>query len=459
MKIFPNAVGKEPNGAMVQQYLEWASPDPIVSSPWWGWNDDLECWVGLDSSAEGPDGCQPVLGRLDRPDLVAQVPTWHEDRTAAVFCAWVALQAAKGKAKLQLEPNVVLQGAAGAGKTRGLFSFASRLTGTERSAISTFPTLRDRMTGHRNGIVVIDDMTEVDVRVLELYRLSTSSETMTRKVPTHGQGWVDEQAKLVGSMVVSGEVLAHMSTDRALRDRSIILEVPQANKARSLRNPDALQWDDIQDVFRQLGGATEETAHQLGFFFVQRILAAVDEVGQPPVGSADRVAIKLDLVRYGARLWQTAYPESRTYSGMTLPEAVEEWCLDQAASSDWRSLTLINRILHETVDPNSGAFSSVRFDEDGYVILHPGRLARFWQDSRRSPRDQELGSESNILRELAELQGAGLASPSHQRRMGGTPCRVWRLEESVSVALAIATGTVTPLSMASSDELDLGLDG
>lgn len=438
--LYPAAVGREPNGSQFQAWLKWASPEPIVQHPWWGWSDELQTWVGLDEQAIGPDGAKPWIGEVDRPDIVERIPTWHADTTAAVFCAWVALQAAKGKADLQFEPNVVLQGAAGSGKTRGLFSFASRLTGTERAAISTMPSLRDKITGQRSGIVVIDDMTDVDHRILELYRLSTSAETMVRKVQT-GSGWVDEQAQLVGSIVISGEVLEAMSTDRALRDRSVILQVPQAAKTRSLLDPKRPQWDDIQAVFAELGGTDEATAHHLAGPFIRRILAAVDEVPMPN-GPSDRISIKLDLIRYGAALWQTAYPGSRTYSGRTVVEAAEDWCLEQSAIGDWRNLTLVSRILAETADSAAGAFHAVRFDDDGSLLVHPERLSRYWQREHRDPRNQELGAESNIRRELEELKAAGLCQSRQNRRMAGKSVKVWVLEPVVGGYIADLAGVV-----------------
>lgn len=428
--VYTGATGNsQPHGVALQKWLEQQDVNEVTVAPYWGWNTDLERWVGLDDVAVGPEAHKPRIGMTDRPDIIEQMPEWQTPQEAAVFCSWIALQAAKGFVPMPIEPNLVLQGPAGAGKTRGLFAFGARLTGSNRAAVSTLPSLRDRLAGHRNGIVVLDDQSDVDssAKLLELYRVATSSETVTLKRQTTSSGWEDHPVRLVGSMMVSGEALTALGTDRALRDRSVILEVQPANQRQSVRNPGRSQWDDMQALFRSLGGTDETTAYKLVGPFVRRMLEAADALGPPTLGSGERVTVKLDLLRYGARIWQQAYPNSRGDNGLSVIENVDAWCEEQPQTSDWRSLTLVNRILPEMADSSVGALNAIRVNEDSQIELHPQRLARAWKDRHREARELEVGSADNIKRELAVLREAGLAEYGRVVRLGGVRVKVWTL--------------------------------
>lgn len=412
-----------PHGNLLGDYLYGHRLEPTLERPAWGWDDELEEWVGIEGTAVGPSSDPPTLGTLDRPDIISKLPTWQDDELAAVFCAWVAVQATKGKVNYGTEPNIVLQGMAGAGKTRGLFSFASRLTGTTRQDSGTEASIRDRLASQRNGIIVIDDHTDVNSgALLELFRLSTSGGSKSKK----GQGATGQwdstvNIKLRGSMVVSGESLSRFGSDRALRDRSIILEVPPSSERRSLDRPEVSQWEDILAVFESLGGTDESSAHQLAGGFVRRLLDVVDLHGGPEISThGDRVGGKINAIRHGARLWQAAYPDSRTYEGLTVPQAVERWADNQRTQSTWEDTNLVRAILPVAVDPNAGAIYACRID-DGQIIFHLPSLSRWWIDrNRMDPRQKETGSEENLRREVDLLVAEGLAEKSVQIRMSGT---------------------------------------
>ena len=454
IQISASAVAAGENGNALVAWLDAQPVDVIEEYPWWGWNDGYG-WVGLDEQAAGPEAHQPVIGDLDRPDLIEQLPTWQEAEVAAVFCAWVALQAVKGRINEVIESNLVLRGSSGSGKTQGLFSFGARLTGSKRSAISTVPTLRDHLASHRNGIVVIDDKSDLDssTAVLELYRLSTTSEAQQLKRQTN-HGWVDHSVPLVGSLLVSGEALLNLANDRALRDRSIILEVAPAAGRRSLRDPNKAQWVDIQAVFAELGGMDEAVAHQLAGPFIRRCLAAVDEVGEPTLpDSGDRVTIKLSLLRKGAEIWQAAYPGSRCDDGRTVVEAVDSWIGQQAGSSDWRSLTLVNRVLPDLAVNFGSHWEIMKLDDDGHLVVHLPRLSQEWCRTRYGARDREVGSIDNLRREMEVLQQAGLATYGRQLRMGMSKARVWTLSDTVRARVEAFTG----VSMAGRDVSDAEL--
>lgn len=453
VKIYTGATGNaQPHGVAVQKWLEQQQVDEIVQAPYWGWNSDLAKWVGLDDGAWGPDAYRPTIGWVDRPDIFERMPEWQTPQEAAVFCAWVALQAVKGYVTLPIEPNLVLQGQAGAGKTRGLFAFGARLTGSTRSAVSTLPTLRDRLAAHRNGIVVLDDQTDIDssAKLLELYRVSTSSESVTLKKQNTSGGWDDIQVPLVGSLMVSGEALSNLGTDRALRDRSIILEVAPANQRRSVRG-NRSQWEEMKEVFRSLDGNDERTAYTVSGPFIRRLLAAAEKLGPPELGTGERVTTKLDLIRYGARLWQEAYPGSKCDDGRTVTEAVDAWALDQPQTSDWRSLTLVNRILPEMVDPSVGALNAIRLNDDGLIEFHPQRLARAWAARHREPRMLEIGSTDNIKREVVALKEAGLAEYGRVVKLAGSNAKVWTVG-TVASGHVIQTGGLEGLLTSRGDD-------
>ncbi len=423
--VYPRAAGNQPHGAMFQKWLQAQPVETVDYVEHWGWSDHLGQWVGLEGTAQGPEQYRPLIGEVDRPDIIEKIPTWQEDEIAAVFCAWVALQAVKGRVPVGLEPNMVLQGAAGSGKTRGIFAFGARLTGSVRKSSGTIATIRDRLAGHRNGIVVIDDHTTLEQgspRLLELYRVSASSEAITLKRST-GHGWEDQAVRLVGSVLASGESLVGLSNDRALRDRSVVLEVPPTADRMSLYDPKVPQWEDLLATFAALGGSDESTAHEVAGPFIRRMLAAADEI-VPPANIGNRVKTKLELLMYGAELWQTAYPNSYTYEGYLLTDVVNDWALRQSSEATWQDTTLIQRILPHAADPMSGAAHAVKIDEDGRLCIHPQRLSRWWSQTHSDARNRELASVGNIRREIQFLADSGEADTGQQRRMAGKSSKV-----------------------------------
>ncbi len=438
--MYPRAAGSD-NAILLHRLLQQTLTNTVREAPHWGWVPELEEWVGI-GDAVGPDGYKPVIGDLDRPDIIEQLPSWQEDELAAVFCSWIALQAVKGYVNLAFQPNVVLQGPAGAGKTRGLFAFGARLTGSERIASGTIASLRDRLSYHANGVVVIDDHASMEAssaRLLELFRVSTSGEALTLK-KQGADGWGEIRIPLRASMLVSGESLSNLSTDRALRDRSVIMEVVPASQRRSL-NGDYPQWEDVQAVFEELGGSDETVAHQLAGPFIRRIMAAATSIGTPVIGDGERVAVKIALIEYGAQLWQQAYPGSRTYSGLTVPDAVARWADSQSHVSGWQDTTLIQRILPSIVDPDLGEWSTIKILDDGSVVFHLERVSRWFCDRYRDARDQEVGSVANMRRELEVLRKAGKVSRT-THRMGGSVTRVHKLDMEASMTVKGAAGVL-----------------
>lgn len=436
-----SVVSPKPHSTEFYRWLMANSPDPIRQVPHWGWNDELQQWVGLEGNAVGPEEYQPEIGEVTRLDIIEQLPTWQEDQVAAVFCSWVALQVAKGVIEMTIEPNIVLQGAAGSGKTRGLFAFGSRLTGSTRVASGTIASIRDRIAGHRNGIVVIDDHASLEgnsTKLLELYRVSTSGESLSLKMQTP-QGWAERRIPLLGSILASGENLSDLSDDRALRDRSVILEVPPASGRMSIADPKRSQWSEIESVFRGLGGTDESVAHQLAGPFIRRILEVAKLESVVSNGSGERVAVKLALIRHGAKLWQAAFPNSRTYEGWTVVEAVDMWCEVQSQSSGWQDTTLMRKILPAMVDPTVGELQAIGIDEDNRVWFHVERLSRAWCRDHRNARDQEVGSIANIRREVLVLQKAKQAEKTTQR-VFGKPTSVRRLTPAASAVILREAG-------------------
>jgi hypothetical protein len=421
------------NGSLLEQWLDGRSP-AVTEFPYWGWNEGFG-WVGLEAGEVGPDEAAPNIGWVDLPEVFERMPTWQEPEVAAVFCSWVALQAAKGAAHMSFEPNIVLRGAAGSGKTRGLFSFGSRLTGSRRIASGTIPVIRDRLAGHRNGIVVIDDQSSVagNHKLMELYRLATSSESASLKQNTTA-GWTDALVPLVGSLLISGEALTNLSTDTALRDRSIILEVGPAKGRASLLDPSRTQWDDMIELFQRIGKPDESAAHLVAGPFIRRILEAVDQIGQPRQ-PADRVEAKYELIRYGAELWQAAYPDAKCDDGTSVVEAAVRWTELQDLQP-WTATTLTERILPELCDPEHFRPGAIRFDDEGRLLVHARRLSQMWLERHKDPRNQELGSYDNVLRELQLLLREGHVVTGVRTMGPWRSTRVWIFSDEISAAVA-----------------------
>lgn len=178
-------------------------------------------------------------------EILAEVATYHEETTAAVFGSWWAACLLKPQLQSQVSlfPVMAIESPSGSGKTNGYFALMMQLNGSlQGPGISTVASTRDRIAAHHSGIVWIDDMDSLG-KIEELLRATTSNETITKK-SWDNMGNVN--AQLVAPVVVSGEQLG-LGSQKALMDRIVLINPPKPDGRLSLKKgrEGEPQWDDI----------------------------------------------------------------------------------------------------------------------------------------------------------------------------------------------------------------------
>lgn len=181
--------------------------------------------------------------RNNAREVLREVSTFHYEETSAIFGAWWAACLLKPQitSKLSLFPILAIESASGAGKTNGMFNLLVQMNGNLTGPQTiTGAAARDQIAANKNGIVWIDDLDRLD-RLEEMLRATTSGESVSKK-------GIDNTAnvtvQLVSPVIVSGEFLG-LGSQKALMDRSVVINPKRPDDRMSLHNPNRPQWDDI----------------------------------------------------------------------------------------------------------------------------------------------------------------------------------------------------------------------
>jgi hypothetical protein len=372
--MFPKDAGS--TGVRVQRYLESQRPPAVKVTRTLGWDAGILNGSGGYVTHTGvitPDEVFTPEAVGVRPDpallvggvaphhygfewdgaearrILSEVLTFHHDATTSVFGAWWAACLLKPQlqAKTALFPFMAVEAPSESGKTNGFFQMMTELNGnTQGETQPTRAALRDMSASHRNGIVWIDDLDDIDY-LGELLRASTSNGTITK------MGEDRESVKntqIVAPIVISGEALG-LGSQKALLDRAVILKVDSPTSRRSLRDPERPQWDDILSVRED----HPEGLSTLAGWYVQEALAvqvrAVGAVRAERRGGSGRVADKLAILRVGARLLDHLSSDPADGDGVAWSERggvhyqrVDQWIQEQSATgagSSENTLTLL----------------------------------------------------------------------------------------------------------------------
>jgi hypothetical protein len=231
------------------------------------------------------------------------------------------------------------------GKTNGFFDLMVQMNGNTRGQIApTRPVLRDYASANRNGVVWADDLDTLEPYG-ELLRASTSNGTAA-KMDMDRNGIKNTQ--VVAPILITGESLG-MNQQKALMDRSIVLNVPSPKGRRSLRG-DWPQWEDVLDLLAEFpeekGGLT-----QLAGWYVQeslrvsdKVLGALKEVKRKGAG---RLNDKMAVLRAGARLLDHLCGNAEAFQGEGEHALrIESW-IEEQERLGWldRDNTLTTQIL------------------------------------------------------------------------------------------------------------------
>jgi hypothetical protein len=347
----PNAWPKTPATTRLLRYLNSQEPPKVSIVTTLGWDEVSGGFVTHEGliTPEGPTGKEEA-GVVANPALVErdvapyvygfardakeaqrvlrEVLTFQYEDTASVFGAWwaAALLKPQIQKRTSLFPIFGVEAASESGKTNGFFQMMVALNGNyQGQVVPTKPVLRDLASANKSGIVWADDLNDLQPYE-EILRASTSNGTAS-KMEADRSGI--KNTAIVAPILVSGEALG-FGSQKALVDRSVVLEVQSPKGRKSRHNEDRPQWDDIVALKAQYPDH-EHGLSALAGHFVQaamrdeaRLLEALKTETRKASG---RNADKLAVLRAGARLLDSLVGHEDPWGeGGEHYRRVVEWC-------------------------------------------------------------------------------------------------------------------------------------
>lgn len=449
--------------ARLLSYVEAARPARGVAVDCLGWH-------GTDFLT--PDGVLrdgellPFDGRIPRPQAVDQsmaaygtrasgdelvsvlrdVWTFQEPEVASVSMAWWVMCLLKGRYRSSIAPILYVDAPSGSGKTNGFFAFLVALAGnTSGSGSITVPRVRHQLSANRNGIVWVDDMSDLR-NLAEVLRQAASKGTHTKTDTGDNKTTISQH--MVGNVLLSCEGVGRTLDEKAMRDRVIHLKVGSVKGRQSMGGSRA-QWFDILDLLDRYGARSEDYApfaQQMAGTAVSLLAPHATIRLEDHMEKRDgRHAEKHAILRAGAQILSEVL-------GFDEPARhVADW-LEGDEDKGGENLFvshLAGRIWREWGRPTSQAVTKygqqhaapVFVDDKGTVYVSPRDCADALENIRGlDARDKQLGSREAII---AELQDCGLVARECrvERRIGGQKVSYWRLPPSLG---ARATGVRRP---------------
>ena len=365
-----NAMPRTSTGVRLLRYLNSQNPTQVKIADTLGWHDELNAFVthegiidrnGFKSKEDAGIVADPRLverdvapfnyGFVETADkargVLKEVLTFQDETVTSVFGAWWAACLLKPQiqARTSLFPFFGIEAVSESGKTNGFFDLMVQMNGNTRGQIApTRPVLRDYSSANRNGIVWADDLDSLEPYG-ELLRASTSNGTAA-KMDMDRNGIKNTQ--VVAPILITGESLG-MNQQKALIDRSVVLNVPSPKGRRSPRG-DWPQWEDVLDLLAEFpeekGGLT-----QLSGWYVQEALQASDKVlgalkEVKRLGSG-RLNDKMAVLRAGARLLDHFCGQENAFEGSGEHALRLETWIEEQDRLGWldRDNTLTTQIL------------------------------------------------------------------------------------------------------------------
>jgi hypothetical protein len=355
-----------------------ATPAPILRN-----------WAPFRYGFEGSKGAAQIE--------LAEVLTYHDATTAAVFGAWWAAALLKPQIfkTAGVFPIMALEAPSETGKTNGMFAQLIQMNGsTSGGGESTMADLRDRMSSHRSGIVWQDDLSDLE-HVMEILRQSAVEGSRSKK----GQDrHTSESRRMVAPVVLSAEGLGGIRQEKAMLDRVVLLKVGSP-VGRMSEKGDWAQYDDIIAMRERW----PEGMSSLAGWYVQMALEwweTADGIGQlKSLRAGDgRHGWKIGTLRMGGRLlaWMTG--DDRWI------ERVDAWCETQVAmgTADRLVLEILPKCLAEQIKlwgtPRvPGGYPPVYVDKELRVWFAEPAVAAWWErEHRHDKRALQLGSVDSI---------------------------------------------------------------
>lgn len=456
-------------GAPVQRYVTTL-----------GWHDEAAGYICPDGIIDS-EGKQPLGGWRPHPALESRVPyrygiperddlergpftqardalreimEFHDSTVCAVFGSWWAACFIKPQLmdKFSQFPVMALEAPSESGKSTGFFPMMMELSGAMRKpGIITRAALRDFLASHKNGIVWMDDLDDLE-EYGELIRSVTVGSDMTKK---GADQTTQKSVKLEGALCLTGEALG-LDSQKALMDRVVALEVPSPVDRMSTTHPGESQWEDIMrfraevDPLDHAGTFLWMAAKIMAADGGQRLESAMARAKAD--GGKGRFADKMAVIRTGCWLLSQFYGDGAEW----ISERVEKWILEESLGYDPRDNALTTQILPAALaawdvprrphapDPAHRQTATPAFvggkrgrgmDEMGRVWFSPIHLAEWWKQHNRGNIQQRVASES-ALKDQAHRCGIGSHVGKDQKRFqfvdskGGA--NYWGLDEEMS---------------------------
>jgi hypothetical protein len=245
--------------------------------------------------------------------------------------------------------------------------------------------------------------------VMDLLRQTTAEGSRAKK----GQDRTGQEAvHLLAPVVISGEGFDALATEKALRDRAIILDVPSPTSRMSLNDPERAQWDDILALKARYSGDLTKVAGTLGGLALE-CTDLIDGMKGLRIGKG-RWGDKMSVLGLGAQMLDRMTGDDRWFKLTT------DWAggVQNLESENLLTMTILPRLLAEYGTPTSAKGNLPVFvDRDGLVWFHEASVSNAWGKLARTPRERQLGSIEAIR---SQRQALGVTGRGKRLRTGHT---------------------------------------
>lgn len=320
----------------------------------------------------------------------------------------------------------------------GFFPIMLELGGnTLGKSIPTKAAMRDYLSAHRNGIVWVDDVDDVQPYG-ELIRSTTVEGSVVKKGSDHQSQMA---VQLQAALVLTGESLG-LGRQKALADRCVDLRVPSPVGRQSLRG-NYSQWEDIVSF------KAEHVLTDYAGSFVIEALRHADELAKKSkrwrVGKGGRTADTMTIMRIGAWLLEILSEKD----DHQIEQDVEQWIASHGARYSPYDNTLTTVLL-----PQALARLGIKKEPEGpdvfrksvatpvfvtgregkgtpKVWFSPKLLAAWWRDLHYGRIEQRTESEESIVEQARACNAGGTKRKYFYYNTGDGGTKYWRLPDDL----------------------------
>lgn len=341
--------------------------------------------------------CYGVVEEAEAIRVLKEVLTYQDETVTSVFGAWWAMCLLKGRFQASQFPFMSIEAPSESGKSTGFFALMVAMSGnTSGHGRYTAPAFRDALAGHRNGITWLDDVTEITDLQDTIRQLTAEGHTSKKGTDRRET----ETVQLLCPLVVSGEGLGSVMSEKAMRDRAIQIEVTSPKGRKSLKDPSRPQWDDVQEMLAAYGGKPENMTAVAGTLvsLVHKRAGMLAEMRnlRPSTG---RHGDKMSIIRVGARIIADITGDDAHI------ERVDAWVTRQQdeGSINYAIGEIVPWFLRSNLIPTSanGHIAAYYDSKTDTVWVSPQKLADAWRlRNGLTARERQLGTEDAVRQEL-----------------------------------------------------------